>query len=214
MPTSHHGQINEILDLVITTNPKTMLDIGIGFGKYGFLAREYLELADGRDVYDDWTRRIDGVEAFENYITPLQRKIYDNIYTGNILDIIDELETNYDLIILIDVLEHFTYEDGMILLEKLTKNAKHLIISTPIVVTDQGDAFNNIYETHRFEWKKRHLENYKNISYVKNNYSLICIIGEKAINITKQIKIKNLKVTIATRYPWILKLYKVIRQIA
>ena len=44
MPSSHYFQLNEIVDLIALTNPVKVLDIGVGFGKYGFLAREYLEL--------------------------------------------------------------------------------------------------------------------------------------------------------------------------
>ena len=33
------------------SNPSSVLDIGTGFGKYGLLCREYLELWDGRENY-------------------------------------------------------------------------------------------------------------------------------------------------------------------
>ena len=212
MPTSHHDQVNEVLDLIIATNPTKMLDIGVGFGKYGFLAREYLELSDGRDVYGDWTRQIDGIEGFEEYITPLQRQIYSNIHIGNVLVIIDSIETQYDLIILIDVLEHFTYEQGLVLLEKLANKSKYLIVSTPRVVTEQEDAFNNVYETHRFEWKRRHLKKYKSYAFIKNTYSHICLIGNDARKIKKKIRKEHLRIFIIARFPWLIKLYKIVRK--
>ncbi len=65
MPTSNPYQINEILEAINITRPRSILDIRVGFGKYGVLAREYLELYDGREKYGDWKRRIDGIEAFE-----------------------------------------------------------------------------------------------------------------------------------------------------
>ena len=71
MPTSHWNQINEIIGLVMTVRPKSVLDVGVGFGKYGVLLREYLELWDGREQYDDWVCRIDGVEAYHDYTSPL-----------------------------------------------------------------------------------------------------------------------------------------------
>jgi hypothetical protein len=54
MPTSHPYQLNEIIDLAMKVDPKSVLDVGVGFGKYGVLLREYLELWDGRDRYRDW----------------------------------------------------------------------------------------------------------------------------------------------------------------
>jgi hypothetical protein len=44
MPTSHKYQIKEIMELMVLINPKKILDLGIGFGKYGYLAREYLDI--------------------------------------------------------------------------------------------------------------------------------------------------------------------------
>ena len=63
MPSSAPNQINQIVQLMMIVKPQSLLDIGIGFGKFGFLAREYLELWDRRNKYDDWQRRIDGIEA-------------------------------------------------------------------------------------------------------------------------------------------------------
>ena len=77
MPSSNPDQINEIMSLVLGLRPESVLDIGIGFGKYGFLCREYLEICYGSKKYNDWQKRIDGIEAFEEYITPLQRQIYN-----------------------------------------------------------------------------------------------------------------------------------------
>ena len=51
MPTSHSGQINTIVDLIISINPKKILDVGIGHGKYGFLTREYLDVGDSTKPY-------------------------------------------------------------------------------------------------------------------------------------------------------------------
>lgn len=157
-----------------------MLDIGVGFGKYGMLAREYLELWDGRQKYNEWKRHIDGIEAFENYITPLHNFIYSNIYIGNASEIVPKLEITYDLILLIDVLEHFEYEDGNRLLSECRQKGKNIILSIPKKMNQQQDSFGNIFETHRFQWTKKHFENIPNKFFVPNSYSLICYIGQNA----------------------------------
>jgi hypothetical protein len=43
------------------------MEIGVGFGKYGLLLREYLEIWGEGEVYEDWLRKIDGIEIFEAY---------------------------------------------------------------------------------------------------------------------------------------------------
>jgi ubiquinone/menaquinone biosynthesis C-methylase UbiE len=44
MPTSYLNNIPDIITAIKSQNPKSILDVGCGFGKYGFLIREYLEL--------------------------------------------------------------------------------------------------------------------------------------------------------------------------
>lgn len=60
MPTSHFYQLDQLTELIFILNPKSILDIGVGFGKYGFLAREYLNL-NRDDNYKNFKRRIDGI---------------------------------------------------------------------------------------------------------------------------------------------------------
>lgn len=186
MPSSHSNQLNEIVRLICLTDPQSLLDIGIGFGKYGFLAREYLELWDGREKYDDWKRRIDGIEVFPQYVTPMHKMIYNNVFIGNALEVLPALKENYDLILLIDVLEHFDFLDGMRLLEECQRHGRNIVVSTPKKMTAQKDAFNNPFETHKFQWHQNHFERFGNRFFVAHELSLICYIGDDAPVIKQQ----------------------------
>jgi len=149
MPTSRPNHIGYLATQVLEIQPKSILDIGIGFGSKGMLFREMTDIWNGR--YEAWETRIDGIEIFEKYITELQEKIYTNIYIGNVLDIIDTLP-NYDFIYMGDVIEHLTKEDGLELLEKLRSKAKVVIIATPLLVSNQGAINGNKNETHLSQW--------------------------------------------------------------
>lgn len=180
MPTSNPYQLNELMELIILSKPKSVLDIGTGFGKYGVLSREYLEFYDEQDNYLDWKRRIDGIEAFGVYLTPVHDFIYDNIYVGNAIDVLPTLEIKYDLILIIDVLEHFDYEEGIKLLEECEKLGKNIIISTPLRVGNQKGVFGNPYETHRSQWRKKDFHRFTNKCFIYNDRSLICYLGSTA----------------------------------
>lgn len=180
MPTSHPHQLNEILDLVLKTNPQSVLDVGVGFGKYGVLVREYLEFWDGREEYRDWKRQIDGIEVFEHYLTPLHAFIYNKVHIGSAAELLPNLPTRYDLLLLIDVIEHFTQEDGLRFLELCFSRARNVIISTPRDIGNQGDAFENPHETHRFQWTAEHFLAYPNSVQIDHEDSLIFFIGEDA----------------------------------
>jgi len=63
LPTGFYHQIPLIIEIVRTLSPRSILDVGVGFGKYGFLLREYMELWDeSTKAYGVWNIKIDGVE--------------------------------------------------------------------------------------------------------------------------------------------------------
>ena len=203
MPTSSFHQLNAIVEIIMATNPRSLLDIGIGFGKYGYLAREYLELYDGRDAYSDWQRRIDGIEAFPDYLTTAHRHIYDEIYVGNALDILPRLRTRYDLILVIDVLEHFDYREGNRLLDHCLQTARNVLVSTLKRVGYQGAAFGNDFETHKFEWQRRHYDRFrKRRFYYPNHYSLICFIGDDIVEVKRRLQRWRWRVRARTWLPF------------
>lgn len=184
-------------------NPQSVLDIGAGFGKYGLLCREYLELWDGRQNYSEFLRRIDAVEIFGNYVTPVYEFVYNNTYSQDIVQLAETLNFNYDLVLIIDVLEHLTKERGIVVLTKLLSKNRGLIISTPKKPSDQKDAFDNIYETHRSRWTKKEFRDLKKIAaansfFINDNTHFILYIGKKEI---------------AQKLKWRLKILRRIRKI-
>jgi len=212
MPTSHPHQLNQIVELIMLTDPHSLLDVGIGFGKYGVLAREYLELyGEKTKEYGKWTRVIDGIEAFPEYITPIHRFIYNDIYIGNALEIISGLEKNYDLVLLIDVIEHFEYRDGIELIEEILKKSRNVIISTPKGEYPQGELFGNPYETHRSVWKKEDFKRFKNCFFLPNEYSIICYIGEDAKRIRWILRKEKIKKVIKNYFPFLIPVYRVFK---
>ena len=147
----------------------SVLDIGIGFGKFGFLAREYTDVLHGR--YFDRETRIDGIEIFENYITQLQREIYNHIYIGNAIDILPTLG-RYDMIICSDVLEHLSEQDGTGLLDLIKDRCKFAMIVTPVTVLYQEALYNNEHERHISAWSKEILSNWGKVFQFDNAYLL------------------------------------------
>lgn len=152
MPISWYESIPAILKKVEQLKPQSILDIGIGFGKYGVLLREVLELSDQRYHKDTWKLQIDGVEAFSGYQNPLHEHIYDCVYYENISELIERLPS-YDVILMIDVLEHFEKDTGLTLLRTLVKlSKKALIISTPQYPSPQDEYLGNKFEEHKSRW--------------------------------------------------------------
>lgn len=185
------------MELIAATSPKSILDIGFGNGKYAFLAREYLEIWNGFLKREDWERRIDGIEVFEDYITPLHYALFDNIYIGDATEVLPGLNVSYELILLIDVLEHFGYEEGMELLEACTKKGRNVIISTPKDIGVQGELYGNPFEAHRFQWTKKQFSVFKSKFFVPNCFSYICFIGDDAPRVKERCRALNLRAALS-----------------
>ncbi len=207
MPSSHFSQINEIVELIYLTKPTRLLDIGPGFGKYGLLAREYLELWIKPKEYGKRTVRIDAIEAYENYITNVHQNIYDNIYIGDAIEILPRLKNKYDLALLIDVLEHQTPENGRKLLSQCAAQARNMIISTPKKVKEQEDTFGNPFERHRSQWKKNDLAEHGKMFFVPNPISIICYLGVNATEIQREFKKSRIKRELRLHFPFLPKFF-------
>lgn len=181
MPTSHPFQLNEIVNLTTILKPSKVMEIGIGFGKYGLLLREYLEIWGEGEIYKNWLRKIDGIEIFESYIMDHHKVIYDEIYIGNALDIMPERDS-YDLILLIDVLEHIEYASAVNLLNICKHKAKHVIVSTPKDIGHQGAGYDNIYESHLSQWNRKSLRLAlgDDTLFISNPHSHICLHSDSA----------------------------------
>ncbi len=163
MPTAWWGNIEQIIGLVHSWKPKTILDVGIGFGRWGFLLREYLDIY-GRVGYnkEDWQVKIDGIEVWAKYILPHHNYLYDNIYIGDCVEILPIL-SDYNLIIMTDVLEHIEKERGKNFLNTLCKKGQKCILQVPLGDWKQGLIFDNPYERHLSVWEKEDFINLPNI---------------------------------------------------
>lgn len=185
MPASHTYQINEIMEASIRVDPKKVLDIGTGFGKYGVLLRERLDIWRGGDTLspylkENWTTEILGVEAYPDYITPIHHFVYDKVIIGLCLDILPKFPDNrFDLAIMIDALEHLDLEDGRRTLKEMCRVSKNSIISVPKIIGVQGTVFGNTHEAHLTSWKESFFNelNLPNLFYIKNRFSIIACFG-------------------------------------
>jgi hypothetical protein len=160
MPTSPYGHIHCLVNFLSLIRPSSILDIGLGNGKVGWVARDFLDVMLGeRYRREDWQVQIDGIEVFEDYIQDHQRSIYDQIYIGDAFDVIDSLGM-YDLIVMADVLEHFEKEKAWQFFDKcITHSNCHIIICIPLSEGwKQPAIYGNPHERHLSFWDPAEFE--------------------------------------------------------
>lgn len=166
MPSCRPDLIPEVLYRVMNMRPTKILDIGVGYGKWGILCDEYLR------YWCNIEPEIDGVEAFENYRSPAYG-VYRSVFSCDIITLLDcDIIEGYDLVLMVDVIEHLDRESGRLLLDK----SQHYIVATPGYSSLQGEVFGNKYERHVSEWTESDFDNSK---LVKNIFGKNHVIGWK-----------------------------------
>lgn len=172
MASSWLNQIPKIVQLVKDQKPRSVLDVGCGNGKYGLLLREYIP-------YLVWT---EGVEAFaDNYRKPHMATLYNDLHLGDFLDY-DKYHierSKFDVVLMVDVLEHFTKKNGWKALEKALTMAPKVIISTPKDFMEQGAVHGNPYERHLSHWKKQEIQKKYKFLTIPDDKALIGVITRK-----------------------------------
>lgn len=94
-----------------------------------------------------------GVDIYKPFIETSQRKGIHQDYLVSDIAGVNFADKSFDAVVLIEVLEHLTKEDGILLLEKIEKWArKKIIITTPNGYLPQGALSGNPCEVHRCGW--------------------------------------------------------------
>src|SRR6266851_1391535 len=88
MPSSRPNTIPTIIHLIRQLRPRSILDVGVGFGKWGHLFREYTDINEAENDpsrYDrkNWKVRIDGIEGYAAYLTAMHRYLYNEVHVGD-----------------------------------------------------------------------------------------------------------------------------------
>jgi SAM-dependent methyltransferase len=181
MPTSTWSAITPVLQLITELRPAPVrvLDVGIGYGKWGFLCREYLTY--WRSVGEHRHITVDGIEVFPEYITGLQREIYDNIMIGDARELLPRLANDsYDLVVMMDVVEHFVSDEGVALIRECKRVARVVLISTPSVFWPQEAIFGNSHERHLSVWSESEFRSL-GARYVGRGDNVIAVFGPQAL---------------------------------
>lgn len=161
MPSSTPQGLTTMVRMIQEAHPASILDVGVGYGKWGFLCREYLEAYEGRVYPESWSAKLIGIEIFEPYVRGFgwTRSIYNEIYVGDALDVARKLVA-FDLVIAGDVIEHLEKQRAADLIELLKSKAlKMLLVSIPLGVCwlDNRVVAGNQYEKHRSSWSATEL---------------------------------------------------------
>ena len=171
MASSFSAQIPAIVHLLKTLAPKSVLDIGKGFGKYGFLIHEYLGIDNQKkvDPSSSMSRQsrvtIDAVEVDEDLMLPHLSQFYNEVFFADIFSIYKSLN-HYDLILMVDVIEHLEKEKAIALLKYFVSKDSKIMVATPVDFFNQ-DLYESEFEHHISHWT---FNDFKKIGFADCQY--------------------------------------------
>lgn len=151
MPTSQPRTLTLVHSIVQSLQPSSMIDVGVGHGKTGLLAREYLDIMQCRYEPESWQTSIYGIEVFPDYHNPVWDYAYDEIVVCDALEGFQRLP-DVDLVTALDIWEHFETSYAQQVLDESLAKAKFLLLSTPKSPRAQGDVLENAAERHVSKW--------------------------------------------------------------
>lgn len=167
MPSSYVDSFAPIVHLLIQEQPRRVLDIGPGWGKYGLACREYLPDLE----------YLAAVEVPQGRLST-QDAIYDHVMVGDVRNAPATTFAGYDIALLVDIIEHMSLEDGAQLLRTIQEAGCHPLVSTPKIWMDQHDE-SNPYETHVSLWTWEHFVEHGVLADVSTIDSIIYLLKAK-----------------------------------
>lgn len=153
MGTSNWQQIPFCVEALMKIAPSSVLDVGVGFGRWGILTREFCDVWSARVLKEDWAVQIEGIEGFPRSITTYHDDFYDKIHIGDAAQLVPQLLGPWSVTIYGDVLEHFDRQVAESLLECSLTNSDYVLVNLPIGEEfEQGEVYGNPYERHLSAW--------------------------------------------------------------
>ena len=152
MPTGDYEDTVYVMDYLNTLGPKTVLDVGAGFGRWGFLCRCHLSMGHSLTVNSEQALAIDAVEVFDDNISPIYACVYNKTHKGDAREVVPGLD-DYDVVICGDMIEHISKEDGWNLIcEMRSKSRMAFVLALPLGECPQEEIYGNEYEVHQSTW--------------------------------------------------------------
>ncbi len=131
---AHREFLSEMKDM------KSILDLGCGYNSVVRLIKKDINKV--------------GVDSFENYIEQSKKNgIHNEYHNQNILSLKNFENDSFDIVLMWDVLEHFTQQDRSNNLSEIERIAKNtIIIFTPNGYVPQNEYDGNSAQEHKSGW--------------------------------------------------------------
>lgn len=171
-------------------NPKRVLDIGSGEGKYGKLIRS---------VPDFNSIHLTSIEYEKCRRQQLLDIGYNEVRSISAMQLLESPAENYEVIIMGDVIEHFKKSEGMDLLNFLNYRSEYIIIVTPEAMPMSTATFyeghNSLWRPHDMQWHDYWLHMRCGVMHYYILRGYLNMQGETLASIQERVDAQNIIIT-------------------
>lgn len=161
MGTSNWQNIPFCVEALMKIAPRYVLDIGVGYGRWGMITREFCDVWYGRVTQKEWAVYVAGIEGYKDNIARYHADFYNDIHIGDARKLIYTLEKPWNVIIFGDVLEHFERQTAEEILTWSLEHSDYALINIPLGAEwPQTDLYSNPYEKHLSAWNEADFERF------------------------------------------------------
>ena len=169
MPYSSFIFDKSIEEIIRLLKPQTLLDLGAGAGKYGELVKKISP-----------STKLTSVEIEKDYIKKFRLlSIYDEVWNISVTDLINPkyYDSNFDVIMIGDIIEHLKKSDGIDLLNFLIYRCRWIILEFPHhYLQNSVDGYHS--EAHISVWTKDDFVSFERTQlYEKDTQRLVVLRG-------------------------------------
>jgi SAM-dependent methyltransferase len=107
-----------------------VLDVGVGFGRWGVLLREFCGAGKNGNASEGKRLSVVGIEALQTDAAEHARLFYDQIHFGGVTEVIGRINERWDLIILDAVLKEWSAETTEQALGKALGLSDYVLVSS------------------------------------------------------------------------------------
>ena len=151
MPIGSYAAVPALAETLLRLHPRSVLDLGMGFGGAGVVVRQWLDLG-----VRPWKTYLVGVEVWADYRNPVW-DLYNVVHVQTMEKFLGCCGETFDCVLLGDVLEHFEKNLGREIIFAAKRRIEAggcLLITTPAKFVPQDAVYGNERERHRSLWSQ------------------------------------------------------------
>jgi SAM-dependent methyltransferase len=134
--SGHAGSWQQIpfcIEAMVDISPLRVLDVGIGFGRWGMLIREFCGAKGNGDPTEGRSVLLVGIETLRAEVAEHARFFYDQIHFGSGIEVVERMNDRWNLVIFGEALQDWPADVIEKAFGKALEFSDYVLVSSPVV---------------------------------------------------------------------------------